>query len=142
MSFNQSDWVVLVLLAVLGLSVLIAVAVIIKTFMNDAAEKKERVIRIAKAEQSIAHQQQAHAMSQVQAKPAAKAEPTKPKPKPQSAPAHKDDVNEGDDLLAAAEVYLTYELKEQAIISLEKHLLTHPNDEKALALLIQAETSS
>lgn len=139
MNFDQSDWVVLTLLTILGLSLLVAVAVIIKTFINDAKEKKDRAIRLAKAEESIAHQQRVHA--QPQAAPAATDKPaTAPAPSP--APAHKDDVDEGDDLLAAAEVYLTYELKEQAITSLEKYLLTHPTDEKALAMLKQAEESS
>ncbi|MCK4706096.1 MAG: hypothetical protein KAT90_11475 [Gammaproteobacteria bacterium] len=71
--------------------------------------------------------------------PAAKASEELKSP---STPAHKDDVNDGDDLVAAAEVYLTYELKEQAITSLEKHLLTNPTDEKALALLKKAEASN
>jgi hypothetical protein len=128
MDLDQSDMIVTLLLVILGISVLVAVAVIARAFINDAKENKEREARLAAEEKAISHESQ----PPVQPKPK-----TKPKPKP----AHKDDVNEGDDLVAAAEVYLTYELKEQAIISLEKHLLQHPTDKKALALLKKAEAS-
>jgi len=130
MDFDQSDWVVTLLLVILGISVLIAIAVIARAFINDAKENKAREARLAAEEKVIPHEPQAP----VKAKP-------KPRPQAKPAPAHKDDVNEGDDLVAAAEVYLTYELKEQAIISLEKHLLKHPTDKKALALLKKAEAS-
>jgi heme exporter protein D len=133
MDFDQSDLVVTLLLVVLGISVLIAIAVIAKAIINDAKENKAREARLAAEEKTVTHESQA---------------PVKPKPKAKPAPAakakavaQKDDVNEGDDLVAAAEVYLTYELKEQAITSLEKHLMTHPTDKRALALLKKAEAS-
>ena len=138
MDFNQSDLGVTLLLVVLGVSVLIAIAVIAKTFANDAKEQKEKAARLAAEEKSMARESQIPAKPQVQSKP--KPAP-KAKAKPSTAPAHKDDVHEDDDLVAAAEVYLTYELKEQAITSLEKHLLTHPTDKRALALLKVAEAS-
>jgi len=130
MDFDQSDWIVTLLLVILGISVLIAVIVIAKAFANNAKENKAREARLAAEEKIIHHEPQVST-------------PPKPKPAPKAkpAPAQKDDVDEGDDLVAAAEVYLTYELKEQAIISLEKHLLKHPTDKKALDLLKKAEAS-
>lgn len=133
MDFDQSDLVVTLLLVVLGISVLIAIAVIAKAIINDAKENKAREARLAAEEKTVTHESPA---------------PVKPKPKAKPAPAakakavaQKDDVNDGDDLVAAAEVYLTYELKEQAITSLEKHLMTHPTDKRAIALLKKAEAS-
>ena len=132
MSFDQSDLGVTVLLVILGIIVLVTISVIIKTFANDAKEKKAKAARLAAEEQKEKAAQQ---RAQAPAKPASKSGPSK-------APAHKDDVNDDDDLVAAAEVYLTYELVEQAITSLEKHLLTHPTDKKALDLLKKAEESN
>lgn len=131
MNVNQSDWLVTSLLVILGISIFIAVVVIAKTIITEAKEKKAKEARLAQEERSIPHE------PQVQAAP-------KPKPKAKPAPAkkQKDDVDEDDDLVAAAEVYLTYELKEQAITTLEKHLLKNPTDEKALALLKKAEAST
>lgn len=148
MEFDQSDWIVTILLVVLGLSVLIATVVIAKTFIHEAKEKKARAARLAEEEKKMASELQTPAKAPAPAPaptptpapaPAAKASEELKSP---STPAHKDDVNDGDDLVAAAEVYLTYELKEQAITSLEKHLLTNPTDEKALALLKKAEASN
>lgn len=137
MDFDQSDLVVTLLLVVLGISVLIAIAVIAKAIINDAKENKAREARLAAEEKTVTHESQAP----VKPKPKAKAK-AKPAPAAKAkAVAQKDDVNEGDDLVAAAEVYLTYELKEQAITSLEKHLMTHPTDKRALALLKKAEAS-
>lgn len=138
MEFDQSDLGVTVLLAVLGISVLIAVLVIAKTFINDAKESKAKAARLAMEEEKIARESQQPAVmprTQVKAKPASAA------PTP-AAPALKEEIDEEADLFAAAEVYLTYELKEQAITSLEKHLLTNPTDQKALDLLKQIEASN
>ncbi len=136
MEFDQSDWGVTVLLAVLGLTVLIAIIVIAKTFATDAKESKAKKARIEAEEEAIRQEAQAaHTKPIVQEKP-------KIKPKTTTAPpVHKDDVTEDDNLIAAAEVYLTYELKDQAITALEKHLLTNPTDQEALALLKKAEAS-
>ncbi len=146
MEFDQSDWIVTILLVILGLSVLIATVVIAKTFIHEAKEKKASAARLAEEEKKMASELQTPAKAPAPAPtpapapaPAAKASEELKSP---STPAHKDDVNDGDDLVAAAEVYLTYELKEQAITSLEKHLLTNPTDEKALALLKKAEASN
>lgn len=140
MEFDQSDWIVTILLVILGLSVLIATVVIAKTFIHEAKEKKARAARLAEEEKKMASELQTPAKAPSPAPaPAAKASEEIKSP---STPAHKDDVNDSDDLIAAAEVYLTYELKEQAITSLEKHLLTNPTDEKALALLKKAEASN
>lgn len=136
MNFDESNIIVLSLLAILGLSVLVAIIVIAKTFANEAKENKAKAAKLAKEERDVPHEPQAPVKAKPAAKPAAK-----PKAKP-AAPAHKDDVTEDDDLVAAAEVYLTYELKEQAITSLEKHLLKNPTDKKALALLKKAEAST
>ena len=140
MNFDPTDILVIVLLVVLGISVLVAIVVIAKTFANDAKEAKAKAAKLEKEEKRIPHEPQI--ASQAPAKSKAKAKP-KPKAKAKPAPAktHKDDVSDDDDLVAAAEVYLTYELKEQAIITLSKHLLKHPNDKKALALLKKAEAS-
>ncbi|MDT8453227.1 MAG: hypothetical protein RQ936_10880 [Gammaproteobacteria bacterium] len=128
MNFDQSNLIVTSLLVILGLSVLVAVIIITKTFANEAREKKAKAARLAAEEQKLANEKKVR---------------TRPKPKVVPAPAkkQKDDVSEDDDLVAAAEVYLTYELKEQAITSLEKHLLTNPTDKRALALLKKAEAS-
>ena len=136
MNFNQSDWIVMTLMVILGISVLIAIVVITKAFANDAKENKARAARLAAEEKNAQQMSQAPAKPKPQAKPKieAKVEPATKK--------HKDDVSEDDDLVAAAEVYLTYELKEQAITSLEKHLLTNPTDKRALDLLKKAEASS
>ncbi len=135
MNFDQADTGIIVLLAILGISILIAVIVIAKTITNEAKEKKEKSAQLAAdrltEEKNRPHDPQTSTPAPAPAKPA-----TKPVAK-----AHKDDVSEDDDLIAAAEVYLTYELKEQAITSLEKHLLTNPTDKKALALLKKAEAS-
>ena len=123
------------MLAVLGISVLVAIVVIAKTFVHDSKESKKKASKFAEAriEETGARN--------VPHKPAAPAK-TKTKPKPAATPpVHKDDVDEGDDLVAAAEVYLTYELKEQAVTSLEKHLLMHPADKKAIAMLKKAKAS-
>ncbi|MCK5001741.1 MAG: hypothetical protein KAS57_01865 [Gammaproteobacteria bacterium] len=132
MNFDQSDWVVTALMAILGISVLIAIAVIAKTIANDARERKASATRLAEEEGNSAPLNPPEA-------------PAKPKPeakvKPAEEPAHKDDEYEDDGLVAAAEVYLTYDLKEQAISSLEKHLLTNPTDKKALDLLKKTEAS-
>ena len=139
MEFDQSDLGVTVLLAVLGLSVLIAVLVIAKTFINDAKESKAKTARLVMEEEKLAREsQQPAATSRTQVK--VKAKPATAVPKP--APALKQETDEEADLVAAAEVYLTYELKEQAITSLEKHLLTNPTDQKALDLLKQIEASN
>ena len=136
MDFDLSDWGVTLLLVILVLSVLIAVIVIAKTFINDAKENKAKASLLAAEEKKLARESQASAKPQPQVN-------SKPQAKPATAPPvpHKDDVSDDDDLVAAAEVYLTYELKDQAITSLEKHLLTNPTDEKALALLKKAEAS-
>ena len=126
MDFDQSDIGVIVLLAVMAISVIIAIFVVTKSVREDAKESKARAARIAAEESAIAKE-----LDKPVQKPAIKP----------SIPPHKDDVNEDDDLVEAAEVYLTYELKEQAILSLEKHLLKNPKDKKALALLKQAEAS-
>lgn len=135
MNVNQSDWLVTSLLVILGISIFIAVVVIAKTIITEAKEKKAKEARLQQEERSIPHE------PQVQAAPKA-ASKAKPKAKPAPAKKQKDDVDEDDDLVAAAEVYLTYELKEQAITTLEKHLLKNPTDEKALALLKKAEAST
>ncbi|MCW8829958.1 MAG: hypothetical protein OQK32_00370 [Gammaproteobacteria bacterium] len=131
MSFDQADIGVTILLAILGLSVIVAIVIVAKTIANDAKEKKERADKLAterlSEERNVPHEPQAPAPAKPAAKPVAKT--------------HKDDVSEDDDLVAAAEVYLTYELKDQAITSLEKHLLKNPTDKKALALLKKAEAS-
>ncbi len=129
MNFDESNLIVTLLLAILGLSVLVAVIIIAKTFANEAREEKAKAARLAAEEKKHENEKKVRA---------------RPKPKSVPAPAkkQKDDVNEDDDLVAAAEVYLTYELKEQAITSLEKHLLTNPTDKRALALLKKAEASS
>jgi len=132
MNFDQADTGIIVLLSILGISILIAIIVIAKTITNEAKEKKEKSAQLA-ADQLTEEKSRLH-----EPKVAAQAKPEKTKP---AAPVHKDDVTEDDDLVAAAEVYLTYELKEQAITSLEKHLLTNPTDKKALALLKKAEAS-
>lgn len=144
MEFDQSDWIVTILLVVLGISVLIAAVVIAKTFIHDAKEKKAKATRLAEEEKKMARESQtpAKAPAKTPAPTPAPAAKTNEELKPPSTPAHKDDVDDDDDLVAAAEVYLTYELKEQAITSLEKHLLTNPTDEKALALLKKAEASN
>ena len=136
MDFDQSDLIVTLLLVVLAVSVLIAISVIAKTFANEAKEKKAKAARLAEEERIIARESHPLIKPQVQAwsTPEAKA-------KKHATPAHKDDVNNDANLVAAAEVYLTYELKEHAIISLEKHLLKHPTDKEALALLKKAEAS-
>jgi heme exporter protein D len=139
MDFDQSDLVVTLLLVVLGISVLIAIAVIAKAIINDAKENKAREARLAAEEKTVTHESQAPVKPKPKPKAKAKAKPA-PAAKAKAV-AQKDDVNEGDDLVAAAEVYLTYELKEQAITSLEKHLMTHPTDKRALALLKKAEAS-
>lgn len=128
MNFDQSNLIVTLLLVILGVSVLVAVITIAKTFANEAREEKARAARLATEEQKLANEKKVRA---------------RPKPKVAPAPAkkQKDDVSEDDDLVAAAEVYLTYELKEQAITSLEKHLLTNPTDKRALAMLKKAEAS-
>ena len=136
MNFDQADTGIIVLLAILGISILIAIIVIAKTISNEAKEKKEKSAQLA-ADRLTEEKSKPHE-SQVAAQPKSEPKPKKPKP---AAPVHKDDVTEDDDLIAAAEVYLTYELKEQAITSLEKHLLTNPTDKKALALLKKAEAS-
>lgn len=138
MEFDQSDWIVTILLVILGLSVLIAAVVIARTFIHDAKEKKARATRLAEEEKRMARELQTPAPAPAPA-PAAKASEELKTP---TTPVHKDDVNDDDDLVAAAEVYLTYELKEQAITSLERHLLTNPTDEKALALLKKAEAAN
>jgi outer membrane biosynthesis protein TonB len=139
MNFDQSDWIMAILLVVLGVSVLVAIAVIAKTFANEARERKARAARLAAEEENSAPQNP----PQVPAKPKPEAKPKpKAKAKPAKEPAHKDDVHEDADLVAAAEVYLTYELKEQAISSLEKHLLTHPTDKRALYLIKKAEATA
>lgn len=130
MNFDESNLIVTLLLAILGLSILVALVIIAKTFANEAGEKKAKAARLAAEEQKLANEKKAR--TQPKAKPA-------PAPRAQK---QKDDVSEDDDLVAAAEVYLTYELKEQAITSLEKHLLKNPTDERALALLKKAEASS
>lgn len=137
MNFDQSDWIVTILMVVLGISVLVAVFVIIKSFASDAKENKARATRLAEEESTNNALQEA---AQTFSKPKAETK-AKKKPKPNKPTPHKDDVNEDDDLVAAAEVYLTYELVEQAITSLEKHLLQNPTDKKALALLKKAEAS-
>lgn len=134
MNFDESNLIVTLLLAILGLSVLVAVVIIAKTFANEAKEKKAKAARLAAEEQKLANEKKAR----TQPKPIPKAKPA-PAPRAQK---QKDDVSEDDDLVAAAEVYLTYELKEQAITSLEKHLLKNPTDKRALALLKKAEASS
>lgn len=132
MNFDQSNLIVTSLLVILGVSVLVTVIIIAKTFANEAREEKAKAARLAAEEQKLANEKKVR----IQPKP-------KPKPKVVPAPAkkQKDDVSEDDDLVAAAEVYLTYELKEQAITSLERHLLTYPTDKRALALLKKAEAS-
>ena len=137
MNFDQSDWIVTLLMVVLGLSVLIAVIVIVKTVTNEAKEKKEKSARLAA--DRLAEEKRRPLEPRVATQPKPEPKPKKAKP---AAPAHKDDVSEDDDLVAAAEVYLTYELKEQAITSLEKHLLSNPGDQRALGLLKKAEASS
>ena len=134
MNFDQPDLILIAMLAVLGISVLVAIVVIAKTFVHDSKESKEKASKFAETriEETGARN--------VPHKPAAPAK-TKTKPKPAATPVHKDDVDEGDDLVAAAEVYLTYELKEQAVTSLEKHLLMHPADKKAIAMLKKAKAS-
>lgn len=134
MDFDQSDLIVTLLLVVLAVSVLVAMTVIVKTFANDAKEKKEKAARLAEEERIIAHESHPLSKPQVQAR-------TTPEAKAPATPAHKDDVNADDNLIAAAEVYLTYDLKEHAITSLEKHLVKHPTDKEALALLKKAEAS-
>ena len=132
MNFDSSDILVTSLLVILGISVLAAIVVIAKTITNDAKEARQRAAKLAREEKSIPYEPQ---------KPAPASAPPRPKAKPAATPAHKDDTDEDDSLVAAAEVYLTYELKEQAITSLEKHLLKNPTDKKALALLKKAEAS-
>ena len=128
MDFDLSDLGVAILLVIMAISIMVAIIVVTKSFKEDAKESKARAARIAKEENIIADEL---------GKPATK----KAAVKPSTLPPHKDDVHEGDDLVEAAEVYLTYELKEQAITSLEKHLLKNPTDKKALALLKRAEAS-
>lgn len=133
MNFDQSNLIVTLLLVILGISVLVAVITIAKTFANEAREEKAKAARLAAEEQKLENEKKA------------RTQPTKPRPKAKPVPRaqkQKDDVSEEDDLVAAAEVYLTYELKEQAITSLEKHLLTNPTDKRALAMLKKAEASS
>lgn len=145
MEFDQSDWAVTLLLMILGISVVIAAIVITKAFANESKENKAREARLAEEDKRMEREPQTHAPVKTKPKAKKKAKPkTKAAPKSSATPApvHKDDVHEDDDLIAAAEVYLTYELVEQAITSLEKHLLTHPTDEKALALLKKAEAAS
>ena len=136
MNFDQSDWIVTLLMVILGLSVLIAIIVIAKTFANDAKERKDKATRLTKARTDRLSAGEKNGAAQKQQAP------TKPQTKAAGESKHKDDVSEDDDLVAAAEVYLTYELKEQAITSLEKHLLTHPGDQRALDLLKKAEASN
>ena len=88
MNFDQPDLILTAMLAVLGISVLITIVVIAKTFIHDAKESKNKAAklaetRIAEAGGSIPHKPPAPAQTQAKLKPAA-------------APAHKDDVNEGD----------------------------------------------
>ena len=136
MNFDQSDWIITLLMVVLGVSVLIAIAIIAKIFANDARESKAKAARLTKARTAQLTVEEKNGAAQ---KPQA---PTKPWAKAAEGSDHKDDVAEDDNLVAAAEVYLTYELKEQAIISLEKHLFKNPTDKKALDLLKKAEASS
>ncbi|MDH5386891.1 MAG: hypothetical protein OEY06_00415 [Gammaproteobacteria bacterium] len=140
MEFDQSDWGVTLLLVILGISVAIAAVVIAKAFANESKENKARAARLAEEDKKMAREPQAHVPAKIKPKAKPKTK-TPPKPSATPAPAHKDDVHEDDDLIAAAEVYLTYELVEQAITSLEKHLLTHPTDKKALAMLKKAEAA-
>ena len=142
MNFDQSDWIVTLLMVVLGLSVLIAVIVIVKTVTNEAKEKKEKSARLAADRLAEEKSRKTKEAPPIPTKPAKPAKPAKPKAVVKEKPVHKDDVSEDDDLVAAAEVYLTYELKEQAITSLEKHLLSNPSDQRALDLLKKAEASS
>ncbi|MCK4704191.1 MAG: hypothetical protein KAT90_01810, partial [Gammaproteobacteria bacterium] len=108
MEFDQSDWIVTILLVILGLSVLIATVVIAKTFIHEAKEKKASAARLAEEEKKMASELQTPAKAPAPAPtpapapaPAAKASEELKSP---STPAHKDDVNDGDDLVAAAEV--------------------------------------
>ena len=135
MNFDQSDWIITLLMVVLGVSVLIAIAVIAKIFTNDARESKARAARLTKARAARLTVEENDTAQKPQA-------PTKPWAKAAEESEHKDDVAEDDNLVAAAEVYLTYELAEQAITSLEKYLLKNPTDKKALDLLKKAEASS
>lgn len=129
MNFDQSNLIVTLLLVILGVSVLVAVTIIAKTFANEAKEEKAKAARHAAEEQKLKNEKKVRIQPKPKAKPAPRAQK------------QKDDVSEDDDLVAAAEVYLTYELKEQAITSLEKHLLTNPTDKRALAMLKKAEAS-
>ncbi|MES0328525.1 MAG: hypothetical protein ABUK13_10095, partial [Gammaproteobacteria bacterium] len=73
MEFDQSDWIVTVLLAVLVISVLIATIVIAKTFANDARERKVKAARLAEEEKKRARESQTPAKAPAKAPaPAAK----------------------------------------------------------------------
>lgn len=139
MNLEESDWIINVLLIILGVSVLIAIIVIGKTFANEAKEKKAKVARLAAEEKTIPHEPQVAAPAKPK-KPAKAAKPSKPSKAAKTLA--KNESKADDDLVAAAEVYLTYELKDQAILSLEKHLLKNPTDKKALDLLKKAESAS
>ncbi len=72
MNFDQADWIIAILLTILGISAIIAITVVSKTLAHDAKEKKAKAARraadrLAGEEKAIPHEPQA---------------PTKPKSKP------------------------------------------------------------
>ena len=134
MNFDQSDWGVTILLVILGISILVAIIVVAKTITNEAQESKARAARLAEEEVILDE-------PQFPVKQKKKSKQKKSASSKKATDLASKESEAENDLVAAAEVYLTYELKDQAILSLEKHLLKNPTDKKALAMLKKAEAS-